>query len=132
MKCKNIFVDAWVSGNPGLGGWRGIYNKQVIFNRKPKSIITNNIGEYFALIDAIKWCKTNLPNDYVIIWTDSLTALSWYKKKKTKSNIKDDKLKDVILKTEKYLKNVNLDNIKILKWDTKSRGEIPADFGRKR
>ena len=128
----NIYVDAWCSGNPGNGGWRGLYKDVDIFNRKPKSKITNNIGEYFAIIDAIKWIEKNKPSDKVIIWSDSKTAISWFRRMKVKTSLKDVVLNKVILKTERYLRQTNLNNIKVMKWDTKKRGEIPADFGRKK
>ena len=46
---------------------------------------TVNIGEFLAVVEAAKYI---IENDYNprIIYTDSTTALSWYKNKKTASN----------------------------------------------
>lgn len=136
MTKKNmiIYVDAWCSGNPGLGGWRGVDKNGIeLFKKGTKTQITNNIGEWFALIDGIKWSRKAIDEGLtknVTIYTDSKTALSWLRRKNVKSSLKG--LDDVIDKTINYIKDIELEGIKILKHDTKKLGEIPADFGRKK
>ncbi|MEP0214196.1 MAG: ribonuclease H, partial [Cellulophaga sp.] len=69
-----------------------------------------------------------------IIYTDSRTAMSWVRKKKCNSKLKESaKNKDVfelIRRAEDWLKT-NTYTTTIVKWETKAWGEIPADFGRK-
>lgn len=90
---------------------------------------TVNVGEFLGVVHAIKYI---IENDYVpkIIYTDSLTAISWLKNKKTASK----KQSLDLLKSEVFLKSISsyVDNIKVIHWDKNKWGEIPADFGNKR
>ena len=69
-----------------------------------------------------------------IIYSDSVTAISWVKKKKCQTKlIKNKENEEVFLLIERaidWLKNNN-HTVVIKKWKTKLWGEIPADFGRK-
>ena len=60
--------------------------------------------------------------------------MSWVRNKKCKTtlerNTQTEELYKLIERAENWLKQ-NTYNTEILKWDTKSWGEIPADFGRK-
>ena len=130
---ESLSVDAACSGNPGVMEYRGVHTKtkEVWFYQK-YPLGTNNIGEFLAIVHGLaelKKRKINIP-----VYTDSKTALSWINQKKCKSklerNAKTEKLFTIVERAEKWLKN-NSWTQKILKWDTESWGEIPADFGRK-
>ena len=131
---KTISVDAACSGNPGVMEYQGVEteSKKVIFKQGPYDGATNNIGEFLALVHALAHMKKT--NDNRPIYTDSKTAMSWIRKKASKSNVvKNDKNKDVFTLMERanaWLKNNDFDN-EVLKWETKAWGEIPADYGRK-
>jgi ribonuclease HI len=60
--------------------------------------------------------------------------MKWVDDKKCKTNMKIDNESKAVFKTieraEKRLEDNKYDN-KVLKWNTKEWGEIPADFGRK-
>ena len=93
---------------------------------------TNNIGEFLALVHGLAHMKEN--GDTRPIYSDSKVAISWVKDKdirtlnpRTDNNIDSLELIDRALK---WLKNNDYPN-RILKWETKAWGEIPADFGRK-
>lgn len=131
---NSIAVDAACAGNPGVMEYRGVYteSKKQIFLKGPFPEGTNNIGEFLALVHGIAYLKKeniNLP-----IYSDSKTAISWIRQKvcktKLEKNSKNEKLFDLIIRAENWLKNNTFEN-KILKWETKAWGEIPADFGRK-
>ena len=68
------------------------------------------------------------------IYSDSVNAISWIKQKKCKTKLprepKTEELFKLIERAEKWLRE-NTYTTKILKWETKQWGEIPADFGRK-
>ena len=68
------------------------------------------------------------------IYTDSKIAVLWVRAKKCKTKLPPNTLNaplfDLIARAEDWLKANSYQN-KILKWDTGSWGEIPADFGRK-
>jgi ribonuclease HI len=131
---ESISVDAACSGNPGLLEYRGIYNKtnKEIFRQGPFEEGTNNIGEFLAIVHCLSFLKkfkSNLP-----IYSDSLNAIKWVHEKKHNSNLartnKNEKIFDLLEKAEKWLAENQFTN-KIIKWETKAWGEIPADFGRK-
>lgn len=89
---------------------------------------TTNIGEFLAVIEAVKFI---IENDFQprIIYTDSMTAIAWFKAKKTSST---KPCKDLI-RAEMFLRalSADVDTIQIYHWDNKHWGETPADFGRK-
>lgn len=89
---------------------------------------TVNIGEFLAIIDSIKYIiENNYPDK--IIYSDSITAITWVRNKKTASNKRNSDLK----KAEIYLRvmSYEVDQIKIIHWNNKLWGEIPSDFGNK-
>lgn len=89
---------------------------------------TINIGEFLAIVEAVKYI---IDNDFSpkVIFSDSTTAISWFNNKRTASGKRNAKL----MKAEIYLRAMAywVDEIKIVKWDNRSWGEIPADFGNK-
>lgn len=89
---------------------------------------TVNIGEFLAVVEAAKYI---IENDYQprIIYTDSMTAISWFNNKRTASNKRNKALQ----KAEIFLKvfAVDVDTIEVRHWDNKGWGETPADFGNK-
>lgn len=89
---------------------------------------TINIGEFLAIVEAVKYI---IDNDFQpkVIFSDSTTAISWFQNKRTASGKRNDKL----MKAEIYLRAMAywIDEIEIVKWDNKAFGEIPADFNRK-
>ena len=130
---NSISVDAACSGNPGVMEYQGVdtKTKEQFFHQK-FALGTNNIGEFLALVHALALFKKHDINKP--IYTDSMTAMSWVKKKKVKTNLvrnkKTEELYEMIERAESWLLNNQYD-IEILKWDTENWGEIPADFGRK-
>ena len=89
---------------------------------------TVNIGEFLGVIEAVRYI---IENDFQprIIYTDSLTAISWFNSKRTASKKKNKELQ----KAEIFLKALaaDVDTIEIRHWNNKEWGETPADFGNK-
>lgn len=89
---------------------------------------TINIGEFLAIVEAVKYI---IEHDFQpkVIFSDSTVAISWFKNKRTASGKRNSKL----MKAEIYLRAMAywIDEIKVVKWDNKAFGEIPADFNRK-
>lgn len=89
---------------------------------------TVNIGEFLGVVEAAKYI---IENDYSprVIYTDSITALTWFRNKKTASK---KKCKD-LQKAEIFLKALawDIDSIEVRHWDNRAWGETPADFGNK-
>ena len=93
---------------------------------------TNNIGEFLAIVHGLALLKQkgfDMP-----IYSDSVNAINWIKQKKCKTKLprdaKTEELFCLIERAEKWLRE-NTYTTRILKWETKQWGEIPADFGRK-
>ncbi len=131
---KSLSVDAACSGNPGPMEYQGVdtQSKEQIFHHIFE-MGTNNIGEFLGIVHGLALLqKQNLAQ--MPIYTDSATAMAWVRNKKVKTNLERNeqtkKLFDLIERGENWLK-VNQFSNPILKWETKSWGEIPADFGRK-
>lgn len=89
---------------------------------------TINIGEFLAIVEAVKWINKNNYKPR-IIFSDSMVAISWFKNKQTAS----DKKYTPLQIAEIYLKTCHsyIDDIKVVHWNNKEWGEIPADFGNK-
>jgi ribonuclease HI len=133
---KNTWsVDAACSGNPGAMEYRGVITDtgQELFRQGPFKKGTNNIGEFLAIVHALALLK-KLGDSNRIIYTDSRTAMAWVRNKKVKTLLKkeaaNEDIFDLIDRALKWLASNTYSN-KIIKWETKRWGEIPADFGRK-
>jgi len=132
----SICVDAACSGNPGILEYQGVNTstKEILFRQGPFKNGTNNIGEFLAIVHALAYLEQK-KNTQTAIYTDSVTALAWVRNKKAKTllEITDEnkKLFDLIQRAETWLRSHQYSN-KILKWETKVWGEIPADFNRKK
>ena len=130
----SISGDAACSGNPGRMEYRGVdtQTKKQFFIQGPFEQGTNNIGEFLALVHGLGYLKQK--NSELPIYSDSKIAMSWVKKGQCRTNLqitsKNKSLFDFVKRAEKWLKE-NTYTTKILKWETKAWGEIPADFGRK-
>jgi ribonuclease HI len=140
VKLKNCFnnsisVDGACSGNPGIGEYKCVdtITKQLIFKSKKYSYVTNNVMEFLALVDGLKYLKSKKNTKNIkIIYTDSITAISWVNKKQINTNLPpNNPVFFEIKKSIQWLKNNNISSIEIKKWNTKKYGEIPADFNRK-
>ena len=130
----SIAVDAASSGNPGIMEYRGVdtKTKTVLFHKGPFEHGTNNVGEFLALVHGLAYLKEIKSNR--VLYTDSRIAMGWVMKKKCNTKLaylkENEVLFDLINRAELWLKE-NSFNTKIVKWETKAWGEIPADFGRK-
>jgi ribonuclease HI len=130
----SLAVDAACSGNPGLMEYRGVYTKtkEEIFHIGPFEKGTNNIGEFLALVHGLALLKKQ--NQNIPVYSDSVNAIAWVRGKKCKTKLepseKNRDVFDLIERAEIWLKSNTYTN-RILKWETREWGEIPADFGRK-
>ena len=130
----SLSVDAACKGNPGILEYRGVDTKSgaEYFKKGPFPEGTVNIGEFLAIVHALALLK-KINSDWPI-YSDSKTAIVWVKAKKIKTNLvrrhKNEELFQLVDRALDWLKNNSWKN-RILKWETRYWGEIPADFGRK-
>lgn len=126
---QGIATDAAHSTKRGVTEYQGINlaNGERIFY-KDLGDQTVNIGEFLGVVEAAKYI---IENDFQprIIYTDSMTAISWFNNKRTASKKKNKELQ----KAEIFLKALaaDVDTIEVRHWNNKEWGETPADFGNK-
>jgi len=131
----SIAVDAACNGSPGVLEFRGVDLESgwEIFRSGPHADGTNNVGEFLAIVEALRWMKKNKKE--MIIYSDSEIGIGWVYQGKCKTNLKhtprNEIIFDMIRGAENWLADHYLDKDAILKWDTYLWGENPADFGRK-
>ena len=89
---------------------------------------TNNIGEFLGIVAAVKYIleHSDIPR---IIYSDSITAITWYLNRRTAST----RHCPALLKAEIFLKAMEerIKDMRIEHWNNKLWGENPADFGNK-
>ncbi|OIN95538.1 MAG: ribonuclease H [Anaerolineae bacterium CG1_02_58_13] len=129
----SISVDAACSGSPGPLEYRGVNTEtgEQVFRAGPFPGGTNNVGEFLAIVRGMEWLARN-KHDWVI-YSDSETAVSWVRARKCNTKLpripSNAMLFQLIARAEESLKDFR--SFRIMKWDTESWGENPADFGRK-
>lgn len=135
IRLDALAVDAACSKNPGPVEYRGVWvaNGQPLFSMGPLEGGTNNIGEYLGLIHALAQLqRMGLHN--VPIYTDSRTALSWLRARRSKTTLQATGANAAVLqllaRADAWIATHSYSN-PILKWETEKWGEIPADYGRK-
>jgi ribonuclease HI len=141
---KGWVIDGATEGNPGMSEYRcvDLVTGEILFHKKI-GVATNNICEFIGLVHAFSLAlKENIKTE---IYTDSVTALTWFKNKKCNSSLQQGRYTmeaiELQKRAENFLSSIDLDlsefnvikhnGIEILKWFTQSWGESPADFGRK-
>lgn len=126
---EGIATDAAHSVKHGKTEYQGVNlaTGERIF-RKDIGDKTVNIGEFLAVVDAVKYIiETGFTP--AIIYTDSMTAISWFNNKRTASS----KPCYDLIRAEMFLRALSseVDKIQVKHWDNRLWGETPADFGRK-
>ena len=112
---------------------------QQIFRAGPFADGTNNVGEFLAIVDGLRWLR-----DHRYSWpiySDSENAIGWVRLRKCRTKLvptrSNRRLFEMIAQAERELRGMTADGrdltgeYTILKWDTREWGENPADFGRK-
>ncbi len=128
-------VDAACKGNPGELEYQGVELSSGInlFHMGPYPEGTVNIGEFLAIVHALALLDHGGQGE-TPIYSDSRIGISWVKQGKCKTklppSVANRRLFNLVSRAEKWLAEHRYSN-RILKWETKRWGEIPADFGRK-
>ena len=134
---RSIAVDAACSGNPGKMEYRCVYvfgdpSMPDIFHFGP-IMGTNNVAEFLAIVHALAMLKQR-GDSQTVVYSDSRNAMLWVRQKKCKTTLPHTpqfaQAHDMIARAEKWL-NENTVTNRVVKWETKRWGQIPADFGRK-
>lgn len=132
---ESISVDAACSGNPGELEYQCVHTEtgEQIFGSKRYPVGTNNLGEFLAIVDGLRYLH-EMSDSVTPIYSDSLSALAWVRNGKVKTNLirnaDTEELWQDIESAIDWLHSHSYSN-PILKWETKRWGESKADFGRK-
>lgn len=140
-----LAVDAACSGNPGPMEYRGVmlYSEtpEVPSTFRPVKEVfhygpvhgTNNIGEFLAIVHALALMEQK--DVTMTVYSDSMTAQTWVRNRKCKTTLartaETEELLQMVARAEQWLRTHQPLKAPVVKWDTDSLGEIPADFGRK-
>lgn len=129
---ESLVVDA-ACNHQGIMEYQGIWlaTGEQAFHQSGFTKASNNLGEFFALVHAIALLQQKKYFCYPI-YSDSVTAMAWVRKKKIQSVVTepDPKTADYLHRCLQFLEKTAYQN-PILKWETAQWGENPADFGRK-
>lgn len=124
-----IATDAAHSTKRGVTEFQGINlatGERIFYENLGEQTV--NIGEFLAVVRAVKYI---IENDFQprVVYTDSMTALTWFNNKSTASNKRNRELQ----KAEIFLKalSADVDSVEVRHWNNKAWGETPADFGNK-
>jgi ribonuclease HI len=127
-------VDAACSGNPGPVEYQCVHTstRKKIFKMGPLPGGSCNIGEFLALVHVLALLARKGID--APVYSDSMNGISWVRQKKCKTCVErtetNAQLFALIDRAEQWLASHEYEN-RVLKWDTKNWGEIPADYGRK-
>ena len=133
-QAQSYVVDAACSGSRGPVEFRGVDLRtgKLLFHQGPYQNGTNNIGEFLAIVHALRMLKDKNPG--LPVYSDSHNAIGWVKAHRCKTWLKPDRsnapLFKLIAGAERWLDEQAALN-PVLKWDTRLWGENPADFNRK-
>lgn len=126
---EGIATDAAHSAKNGVTEYQGVdlkTGKRLFYRNLGNK--TANIGEFLAVVEAAKHI---IENDFRprVIYTDSVTAITWFNNKRTASKKKCKALQkaEVFLKAPRW----DVETIEVRHWNNRAWGETPADFGRK-
>lgn len=140
-RLPSVAVDAACSGSPGWLEYRAVDTEtgRQVFRAGPFAEGTNNVGEFLAIVDALRWLRRGRKGQPV--YSDSANAIAWIRRGKCNTKLKrtaaNRRLFAMIARAESDLPSLLSSGPAgearpaILKWDTGAWGENPADFGRK-
>ena len=140
-RLPSLCADAACSGSPGWLEYRVVETEtgQQLLREGPLAEGTNNVGEFLAIVEALRWLRRHRL-DWPI-YSDSENAITWVRARRCNTKLKrtaaNRRLFEMIGRAVADLPTL-LDETAgatgrplILKWETKTWGENPADFGRK-
>ncbi len=135
IRLDAVAVDAACSRNPGPVEYQGVAvgSGERLFRVGPLAAGTNNLGEFLAIVHALAMLNRD-GQPLRPIYSDSRTAQAWVRDRHARTTLtptpENARILDMVRRAETWL-NTHTYRNPILKWDTDTWGEIPADFGRK-
>lgn len=119
--------DAGTHGNPGPCEYQVADLDGNILKHEHLGIGTNNFAELAGIAAALEVAYTR---GVRIVWTDSQVCLAWIRSGRVGESVAQrDRVLSLVASIRQQIKQAP--GMEIRKWETRSWGEIPADFGRK-
>lgn len=136
----SVCADAACDGSPGRLEYQCVRTEtgERLLQAGPFADGTNNVGEFLAIVEALRWVRGR-SLDWPV-YSDSRNAIAWVNAKKCNTKLQRTRsnapLFAMIARAEADLRGGLLSTsgggrLQVEKWDTEAWGEIPADFGRK-
>jgi ribonuclease HI len=137
----SLCADAACSGSPGRLEYRVVETEtgQQLLRAGPFAEGTNNVGEFLAIVEALRWLSGH--GLHWPVYSDSENAITWVHKGKCNTKLQrtaaNRRLFEMIARAEDDIRTLLRQGARqqprptILKWETQAWGENPADFGRK-
>jgi ribonuclease HI len=131
---ESICVDASWSPKTKVVEFQGVDTKtgRLLFQKGPYAGGTGNVGEFLAIVYGLLYLdrkKLDIP-----LYSDSKTAICWVNNMRINTCLQpteeNGELMEALRRAKAWLKGKR-PKTRILKWNTREWGEIPADFGRK-
>ena len=119
--------DAGTHGNPGPCEYQVTDIRGRRLAHRELGVHSNNYAE-LAGIGAMIQCALRLGER--VLWTDSQIAIIWIRSGKIGENVREPEAVKGLIEDIRELLRQN-PHLELKKWDTKSWGQIPSDFGRK-
>lgn len=130
-----LSVDAAWDGKKRLMEYRGVWlhDGTVAFEVGPVKSGSNNLGEFLAIVHGLRYLK--IKGNDCPLYTDSKTAMTWFQKRHVRSRTASQgnltpRMCVRLTRALLWLSR-NVPSNTVVKWDTETWGEIPADYGRK-
>lgn len=131
----SLCVDAAWNSVTKIMEYRGVWidDGAVVFEEGPFDAATNNIGEFLAVVRALRYL--NESGSDAAIYTDSKTAMSWVRNRRVRSESMvlgktSEQIEAMVTAALNWLVDHEIHS-RVLKWKTRAWGEVPADYGRK-
>lgn len=130
-----LCVDAAWNPKKRAMEYRGVWlhDRTMAFARGPLKSGSNNLGEFLAIVHALRFLK--IKGIDCPVYSDSQTGMTWFRKRRVRSPVasRGDLTPEMYVRLTRALLWVGRNNPSkpVAKWETELWGEIPADYGRK-
>ena len=127
LPTQGLTSDAGTHGNPGPCEYQVTDISGRVLEHRRLGVHTNNYAELAGILGMVRKAKET---GDTLLWTDSVIAMGWIRTGRIGLGVHEPELiRDMVVKIQKLLRQNP--QMKLVKWDTRSWGQIPSDFGRK-
>ena len=127
LPTEGLTSDAGTHGNPGPCEYQVTDISGRVLEHRRLGVHTNNYAELAGILGMV---RKAIETGDTLLWTDSTIAMGWIRSGSVGQGVHEPELiREMVVKIQKLLRQNP--QMKLVKWDTRSWGQIPSDFGRK-